>query len=202
VNKTYGVRTWQTLLCVGAASLLVACGEIGGAGQCNGADTTGMCVSIGSIFPEGTPDVDAFQTLDCDGNGIADDPEVITKHDASVSISAELFEGVTSPPAPAFVTFTSYVINYTPSPANQVIAPLLDDWVFGLDQKVNEGESITMTLEMIPIQTKAEYGNEGGSLLPAVYTATYTIMGTTQFNEEIVLQGSTSFNIGDFDNCG
>lgn len=202
MNKTYGVRIWQTLLCVGAASLLVACGEIGGAGQCNGVDVTGMCVTSDSITPVGTPDVDAFITLDCNLDGIADDPEPFTKHDASISISAVLLGGVTSPPAPAFVTFTSYVINYTPSPANQVIAPLLDGWVFDLNQKVNADESVTMTLEMIPIQTKVEYFNEGGSLLPAVYTATYTIMGTTQFNEEVVLQGSTSFNIGDFDNCG
>jgi hypothetical protein len=182
------------------------CGEIGGAGQCNGVDVTGLCITLESISPSSgggeSPDVDAFLNPDCNGDGVADDPEVFTKHDARAVFSAILMPGVDSPPAPAFVTFTNYTVTFQSSPTNQVTAPALNGHIFSAGQiKVNADSSVTATLEMIPIQTKDEYVNNGGSPIPAIYTATYTITGTTQFNKDVVLTGTTSFNIGNFDTC-
>jgi hypothetical protein len=159
-----------------------------------------MCVKIDSITPVDSSDVDAFQNTDCNGDGTTDDPEPFTKHDASVSFSAILLEGATSPPAPGFVTLTGYTVDYTPNPSNPVAAPALSSWSLGLTQGIDVDTSVTLPLEMVPVSTKLEYA-VGGSQVPAIYTATYTIMGTTQFNEDIVLQGVASFNIGEFDTC-
>jgi hypothetical protein len=200
------LKAFQGIL-TGLGLLIAAgCGEVGGAGQCNGVDVTGLCVTIDSIVPgtetEDTPDVDAFFNTDCNGDGVSDDPEVFTKHDADVTVSATLMPGVESPPAPAFVTFQSYTITYQASPTNQVTAPALSGHVFGGSEfKVNADQTFTTTLEMVPIQTKNQYVDNGGSGVPAIYTATYTLVGTTQFNEDIVLAGTASFNIGSFNTC-
>ncbi|HET6466708.1 MAG TPA: hypothetical protein VLY20_12765 [Nitrospiria bacterium] len=214
MNKVTGIKASRMWLSLGATALLgwvLGCGQIGGAGQCNGVDVTGACVSVDSVVPTDsvgfggdTPDVDVVENQDCDGDPTTQDPEKFGEHDAKVTIEADLMKDVTSPPAPAFITFTSYTIDYTPLATNLVTAPALTSQSFGpTSLKVNtDGSQATFTLEFVNFQTKEEYVNNGGSLYPpASYSAKYTFRGTSQFDQDVVLVGSATFNMGNYDNC-
>jgi hypothetical protein len=209
--RVTGWRLWLPLAATALAGLALGCGQIGGAGQCNGVDVTGVCVTVDAIVPTDpvgfgadTPDVDAVQEGDCDGDPTTVDPETFGEHDAKLSISATLMTGVNSPPAPAFITFTSYTVEYVPSSTNLVAAPALTTQSHGpFSMKVNtDGTSVTDTVEFVNLQTKKEYVDGGGSLYPpGSYSAKYTLKGTSQFSDDVVLIGSATFNIGDYDNC-
>lgn len=210
VNSGLGLVGRRSWMWAGLLFLAVGCGEIGGAGQCNGVDSTGMCVTLDSIQPNDTvtgfgitSDVDAFQTADCDGDLTTVDPELFGKHAADVQFTAFLMPQVTSPPAPAFVTWQSYTVEYIASPTNLVTAPALSTQVFAPDNiKLDADSFVKWTMEFVSSQTKAEYVAGGGSSWPpAYYTAIYTFSGTTQFNQGIVLKGSASFSIGNYNNC-
>ncbi|HEY5649515.1 MAG TPA: hypothetical protein VIU33_08450 [Nitrospiria bacterium] len=186
--------------------VLSGCGDIGGAGQCFGVENTGTCLTINSIEPttDGGPtsDVDAHFSTDCNGDGIDDDPEAGFSHTANITFSNSLLPGVTSPPAPQFVTLTNYSVVYVPNPNNLGSAPDLDGWTFSANNLLLDvGSNFTGEFEMVPIQTKLQYATLGGDTLPQFYTAVYSFTGTSQFNEDIVLQGTVSFAMGDFNNC-
>jgi hypothetical protein len=208
VNKAVKLRIWLSLGATAVLGAALGCGQVGGAGQCNGVDVVGACVAMESVVPTDpvgfggdTSDVDAVQTNPCPGTTTA---EKFGEHAAKVTISASLMKGVNSPPAPAFITFTSYTVEYSPSSTNLVSAPALTAQSFGpITMKVNaDGTSVTNTLEFVNFQTKEEYVSTGGSLYPpATYSAKYTLQGTSQFNQDVVLVGSASFNIGDYDSC-
>lgn len=185
--------------------LLLACGEIGGAGQCNGVEDSGVCVTVVGIQPfdqvQDTTDVDAYQTADCDGDPNSSDPEEFFKHQATVTISADLLPNLTIPPAPEFITITDYTIEYVPGASNLVFAPSLSPQVFGQTIRVDVNGSTSADLEFVPIQTKLQYVELGGDQRPAIYTVIYTFQGKTQFNKSFVVKGSTTANFGNFDNC-
>ena len=194
----------------GIVTLLLGCGEIGGSGQCFGVDATGMCLTIDSIQPTDTvtgfgdtSDVDIFQNPDCDLSTPEFETEAFGGHSADVSFTAALLEGVSSPPAPAFMTFETYTIEYVASPANTVTTPVLTTQFFSANSlKINADSSITATFEFVPIPTKDEYNSGGGDPSSvAIYTAFYTFQGKSQFNQDVVLKGSAGFNLGNFDNC-
>ncbi len=207
--SSHGRRTWGWFLGAMLGLILAGCGEVGGSGQCNGVDVIGACVTIDSIQARDavnaadTTSVDVSQNADCDGDPTTVDPEKWGDHSGSVTVSLALMPGVDSPPAPAFVTLTSYTVEYFPSPTNTVSAPPLTTMAFSASNvKVNAGESVTTSLQLVPTQTKVEYRNSGGSLVPAaIYTAAYTIHGTSQFNQDFVLKGQVGIELGSFDNC-
>ncbi|MBI3610669.1 MAG: hypothetical protein HY204_08220 [Nitrospirae bacterium] len=199
-------RAWRMLGTMAVLGLALGCGTVGGSGQCNGVDATGACITIDSIAPfdsisgKDTSSVDVIGAADC-GTGKA---EPFGDHSAKVTISATLMTGAKSPPAPGFIDFNGYTVLYTPSSTNLVTAPPLTTMSFpGAKIHVNtDGSSVTTTLELMNTQTKTQYVSGGGSLYPAAtYTATYTITGTTQFNQEVILIGSTTISIGNYDNC-
>jgi hypothetical protein len=211
VMRVTGGRKWLPLAATAMVGLALGCGQIGGAGQCNGVDVTGACVTVDGVVPtdpvgfgSDTPDVDAVQEADCDGDPTTVDFEKFGEHDAKISLSANLMTGVNAPPAPAYITFTSYTIEYIPSSTNLVAAPALTTQSHGpISMKVpTDGTSVTDTLEFVNFQTKKEYVDGGGSLYPpGSYSAKYTLKGISQFNDDVVLIGSATFNIGDYDNC-
>lgn len=211
INQARASRIWLSLGATAIVGIALGCGQVGGAGQGSGVDETGVFVSINGIVPtdtavsgKDTSDVDAFQTADCDPTTPVLDVEPFGKHSAKVAITATLMPGVTASPgpAPSSITFTHYQVDYTASPTNSVSAPALTSQPFNRTFLVNtDGSSLEETLEFVPIQTKVEYVSGGGSPTPAIYTAKYTITGTTEFNQPVVLIGSTDFNIGDFNNC-
>jgi hypothetical protein len=220
VNKVTGIKTSRVWLSLGVTALLglaLGCGSVGGAGQCDGVDVSGTCIVISSIVPtdpvgfgDDTPDVDAIQDQ-CDPGP----PAVFEpwgEHGAKLTISATLMPGVTAPPAPAFITLTSYTVDYTASPTNLDPQPPLTSQSFGPTTLAlnTDGTVVTFTLEFVNIQTKVEYapfngGTPNVQVLPAPtpgnYSAKYTIKGKTQFNDEFTLVGGTTFNISDYDNC-
>ena len=212
MNKINQARATRIGLSLGATAVLgiaLGCGEIGGAGQCFGVDETGVCVTIDSIVPTDTintadtSDVDAFQTADCDGDLTTVDPEPFGKHSATVAISVTLMPGVVSSqnggPAPSFVTITGYTIEYVAVTAG---APNLNAESYTAAQKIDAGASATMTLEFVSISNKALFGsNASSSGAPAQYQANYTITGTTEFVDPLILKGSTSFNMANYSHC-
>ena len=207
INQARASRIYLSLGATAALGILLGCGEIGGAGQCNGVDVTGMCVTLDSIQPvnvqgENTNDVDIFQDPDCDGDPETFDPEPFGSHGATVTISANLMPGVTSPPAPGFVTWEKYTVEYDPSPTNINFAPPLNIQEFGETIKVNADSSTESTLEMMPLPIKEQYVIDSGGFETTSYTVIYTFTGKTQFNQEIALKGSTSIIVGAFANCG
>lgn len=210
VNKIIQARTWRIWLSLGATAIVgmaLGCGQVGGAGQCNGVDVTGVCETVDSIVPTDplgaggdTSDVDAYQTAVC-SSGTS---EPFGEHKAKVTVSASLMRGVTSSAAPAFIVFTSYTIDYTPSPTNLIAAPSLTSQAFGpITLKVNsDGTPVTQTLEFVNTVTKKEYVDLGGSKNPAMtYSAKYTFKGTSEFNQDVALVGSASFTMGDYNYC-
>lgn len=213
VNKVMRItagRIWLPFAATAFVGLAMGCGQIGGAGQCNGVNITGMCVTVDSIQPTDTvtgfgdtSDVDAFQSADCDGDPATSDPEKFGKHSAKVTISATLMTGVSSPPAPAFVTWTGYTIDFVASSTNLVSAPSLSSQAFAADNlKVNADTPTTWTFEFVPSQTKSEYANNSGPQWPpATYSAIYTFKGETQFKQDVEIKSSASFNIGNYDLC-
>jgi hypothetical protein len=209
VNQARALRIWLSLGATAALGVALGCGEIGGAGQCFGVEVTGACVTIDSVVLTDTinnvdtSSVDAFQTADCDGDLSTIDAEPFGAHSAKVTFTVTLMPGVTSPPAPAFVTYTGYTIEYVESPTNLVTAPPLSTQIFAMRLKVDADSSVTDTVPFMLSQTKKEYRDGDGSRVPsASYTAIYTFIGTTQFLQDVVVKGSTAFTIGGFDNCG
>ncbi|MBI3810807.1 MAG: hypothetical protein HY283_01170 [Nitrospirae bacterium] len=211
MNKIIQARTWRIWLSLGATAIVgiaLGCGQVGGAGQCNGVDVTGACETVDSVVPTDplgaggdTPDVDAYQTAVCPTSGTA---EPFGEHKANVTISANLMPGVTSSAAPAFIEFTSYTIDYTPSPTNLIAAPPLTSQAFGpISFKVKtDGTQVTQTLEFVNTVTKKEYVDLGGSKNPAMtYSAKYTFKGTSEFAKDVALVGSATFNMGDYNYC-
>jgi hypothetical protein len=216
VKRIIGFGSWRTgmsWVALALFGLAFGCGTTGGGGQCDGADSSGMCATIDNIVPTDlvsgfgpTSSVDAFRLVsgDCDANGTADDPEPFGDHSALVTISANLIPNVTSPPAPEYVEFTGYTIEYIASPTNLIAAPPLATQVFSESWKVGADETVTKTLEFVSLQTKAEFFTAFGGVAPVApihYTAVYTISGKTQFDQDMTLVGSTAFSIGDFDAC-
>jgi hypothetical protein len=212
VKRIIGFGSWRTGMSWAALALFglaFGCGTTGGAGQCDGADSSGLCATIDAIIPTdlvsgfgATNKVDAyFSTNDCDGNGTPDDPEPWGDHSALVTISGNLFPNVTSPPAPEYVEFYGYTIQYEPSSNNLVPSPPLSSQAFTETWRVSANETVTKTLEFVAIQTKLEFQNTGGTVTPAFYTALYTIYGKTQFDQDIKLVGAATFEMGDYDAC-
>jgi len=208
VNQARALRVWLSLGATAALGILLGCGEIGGAGQCFGVDVTGLCLTVDSIVPtdtavsnEDTNAVDAFQFSDCDGDPLTLDFEPIGPHSAKVTISATLMPGVTSPPAPAFVTLEGYTVEFFPNPNNSGSSPALTGLIRTESVKINADSSLTATFELVPLDTKVEYVTNGGDTLPMNYSAIYTFTGKSQFFQDLVIQGATNFDIGSWDNC-
>jgi len=209
INRAKAWRVWLSLATTALVGIALGCGEIGGAGQCNGVDMTGLCLTVDSIIPtdtavtsKDTPDVDAFIIADCDGDPATVDVEPFGSHSAKVTLTASLMPGVNSPPAPAFVTLEGYTVAFTPNPNNSGSSPPLTGLIRTESIKINADSTLTFTLDLVPVDTKLEYVTNGGDVIPMYYSALFTLTGKSQFNQDLVIQGATSFDIGSFNNCG
>ncbi|MBI3994574.1 MAG: hypothetical protein HY349_01225, partial [Nitrospirae bacterium] len=143
VNRARVARIWLSLGATAALGIALGCGEIGGAGQCFGVEVTGLCLTVDSIVPtdtavsnEDTSAVDAFQ-FDCDPDPNVVEVEPIGPHSAKVTISATLMPGVTSPPAPAFVTLEGYTVAFSANPNNSGSSPVLTGLIRTESIKIN-----------------------------------------------------------------
>lgn len=188
--------------------LISACGEVGGSGQCGGAEDSGSCVRIESIIPSylgaNTSNVDAAQDACVDSTGAVTGIESFTDHGAAILVSNSSLPG-----APAnttrIVTLRDYSVEYSINrcPAGSVCPALtLLTVAPGQTTVIPANGSVSFTLPFVPLATKDEYVRLGGSLgtFPS-YTALYTITGTDAFNKSVSIQGAAEFTIGDFNNC-
>jgi len=199
---------------LGIAMLVASsCGDIGGSGQCGGAESSGICASIVSIVPTDTlngvttSDVDATQDpCTATGTGTGTGSATVEKwgeHAAIVTFSANLLPGVTAPPAASFVTFNQYSIVYTASPAGTA-GPPMASFTGGAPTTitVTTTGTVTVTLTLVSIAQKKAYVAAGGSLTtPSAYTATLTFTGTDEFGKSVSIQGETQFFIGNYATC-
>lgn len=207
MDKANSFDPIRTLLFLGGLLVVAGCGDVGGAGQCNNVEHSGICFTLDAIEPLDPEadavrmsDVDAFFT-DCDGDGIAD--EGMYSHPALLTLSARIQPGVVVPPAPAFVTWVNYSVFFTPNLSNGGVDPPLSGFERSMGSLLLEsGATAEEEIELIPIATKSEYQLGGGSLAPPQnYTVTVTVEGLDQFNERVVVQGTTTVNFADFVRC-
>ena len=197
---------WRAWFSMAGMVLLMGCGEVGGAGQCFGTGTSGLCVTLDSIVPTDkvtgfgdTNSIDAFQS-DCDGDTIPD--ETWGDHAVTVTFSAFLMPGVESPPAPSSVTWTNYLVTLVPNPSNQVSPPALTGYDYAFSGRLDTNSSLTVTLLLVSAQVKNEYVGASGSSNPgSIYTVSLQFIGKTEFNKTIVLGGQTTITMADFDHC-
>jgi hypothetical protein len=198
-------RRWcLELFLVGVLGILSACGNPGGEG-CGGIEDIVSCLSITSIQPTAneanTSDVDVVQNLDCNGDGVPNDPEPFTRHDANVTFANDAHPQASSS---LDVTIRRVSVSYTLTncPVGAVCPPLP-----GFTQEVSlvvpAGSATTGTFPLVPISTKQAFVSQGGSAtaFPA-YSAHYTFTAQTQFfSDTIEIEGNTGFVLGNFNFC-
>ena len=199
-------RRWlRYLFFAGLMFLLAGCDGPGGEG-CGGVDAFAACLNITRIQPiDGngteTSDVDVIFNPDCNGDGIRDDPEPFTRHDATVTFSNEAFPTADEGLPITVQRFTvSYSLVICPQDA---ICPPLSGFSETVSLSVPEGATVSGQFALVPISVKDEFIDQGGtaSAFPT-YSANYTFVGETDFFEDAVtLQSSVSFVMGNFNNC-
>ena len=199
-------RRW--LLCLffaGLMFLLQACGGPGGEG-CGGVDALVACLSITSIQPidgSGTEskDVDVTFNPDCNGDGILDDPEPFTRHDATVTFANDTFP---TAEAGLSVSIRSVTVSYSLIICPQgAICPPLTGFSETVNLSVPEGSTAIGQFAFVPISVKDEFIDQGGTATAfPTYSADYTFVGETDFFEDsITIQRSESFVMGSFNTC-
>lgn len=208
MSRFFGKNVLLGLIATGMAALLAACGEVGGSGQCGGIESNGVCLTVDSITPfylgGGTSSVDVSRNFDCEGDGVAstDDIEAFTSHQADVEFSAVSLVPAGSIAVPPFFTITSYQIDFFPNTGFATGPDLLSrrySETFRIDTD-STGNSIRLVL--VDLDGKDEWlANGGNDSEHPTYSARYTFFGTDAFDNEIVAQGVTTFEIGGFDYC-
>ncbi len=188
--------------------LISACGEIGGSGQCGGGEGTGSCLRIESITPQylekNRPSVDVVQ-VDCDASASTTKLEPMASHSAELVISNRPIPPLKKEDISDITLRSysiSYIVNRCPSGAT---CPALDLLLVNPGQTflVPADGSVTFTgLNFFPLDSKNEYrGKFGSTLAFPHYTANYRFTGTDSRQNPVSVEGSSSFEIGNFDNC-
>ncbi len=204
-------RGLRLLIGAGLFLPLLACGDIGGSGQCGGVDVSRACLKIESIAPTYEPsggptsDVDAYQDTCDPGPPVVF--ETITDHDATVTFSNKPVGDAPSNAIPD-VTITQYTITYTLNscPAGMT-CPAITPGPVTVFQTflIPANSTVSVDLKFVDLQMKIDYSNNAVPFPPPFlypsYTATYTFSGTDHFQHGVSATGFTEFTIGDYDNC-
>jgi hypothetical protein len=203
------------IMAIGIASLAVGCGG-GDSGQpgSSGSAETGTQLSI-AVTPTDTLNVDCFRNLDCNGDGVTDDPEPFTDHLATATITATTYDIPTQPGTGSGSTIflEHYTIEYVPE--NPAAPPLRMREIFNtivIPAPTNAATPTEMTASVIlaDLQTKREFreaiaaGNPiiaDPSAWPVRYTVVYNFYGENQFGSDVHVRVTTHATFGDFDNC-
>jgi hypothetical protein len=194
------------LFLVGVLGFLAACGNPGGEG-CGGIEDLVSCVSVSSIEPTSTAggassNVDAFfSTADCNGDGVPDDAEPFTDHNADITFANTTFLGASdSLPVTLRRLTISYSLNNCPTGA---VCPPLPTVTETTSLVILPEGTATATFPFVPLSVKQAYRTQGGSTFPPPsYNANYTFVAQTQnFADTFTIEASEGFTIGDFDLC-
>lgn len=216
LTKKWRFNQWGLFVLLGLL-VLAGCGDdqIGGAGQCGGADTSGLCVTVDLIIPgdgntDPTDSVDAFAELDCDGDPETNDGVLLFSHFANVTLSVENLIPTnlpgTTPGVPTFVTLTQYAIEYFSDVANVQPVPVLTNRVFNESIRIDVDGEMTTTLTFVEFQQKAEYREAALQQFPGLnpihsYTAKYTFSGQDSLGNSVSVAAFKQFEMGDFNSC-
>lgn len=184
---------------------ITSCGESG----CGGASDTGICLNVDSIVPTDiagtdTSSIDMVWTTDCDGDTTTDDPEEFGSHSATVTISATLLSGATSPPAGTKVVITRYKVEFSVSPGYS--GPSFSTMEYYTTINVTVGGSTSATVNLMTEEMKKPYVPELGGTGSwtydwPVYTVTYTFYGQDEYGNDVSASAFKEVTIGGFDNC-
>lgn len=227
MKRRIGRKILLGLLGTGLLGFLYACGEVGGSGQCGGAEDSGACIKIESIIPTydvgggSTSNADAFIDIcDIDEETGEITVEEMTDHGATVTFRNEPLPGADPATVPD-VTITQYTLTYSLNncPAGAICPTLSTQTVTpGETLLIPANGTVSRDLKFVDLAKKMEYatgigddmfGVPFGSLVHTLasleypsYTVTYRFQGTDIFNNPIELVGYSEFTIGDYDNCG
>jgi hypothetical protein len=202
-----------------ASSLLLGC-DADTRDDCGGVGDVVSCVSIDSIVPVGGPvgsgtetsNVDALQSA-CTGGEL----ESFTDHSAEITFANRQFPGGDGTQVDIGGSLLLTILNYTVSyslndcPPRATGCPALTGFSVSPGQTftIPINGAVTQSFPLVPLRVKEEYVAEGGHLgssqfgfpFPS-YTATYVFTGRTDFfSDDIHIEGSTEFTIGNFNNC-
>jgi hypothetical protein len=148
-----------------------------------------------------------------------DSVEPFTDHNASITFANRPFPSADTPTpvesdGTLLLTILNYSVSYTLNdcPSRATGCPALTGFSVSPGQTftIPTNSSVTQTFPLVPLRVKEEYVAEGGQLgasdfgfpFPS-YTATYVFTGRTDFfSDDILIEGSTEFTIGNFNNCG
>lgn len=189
---------------------ITSCGDVGGGGGGGGAADTGIYLNVDTIVPTDisvteTPSIDMVWTQDCNADGIADDPETpFGAHTATVTISAILLPGATSPPAATKVVITKYRVEFTVSPG--YAGPAFPTLEYNTNINVTVGGSSSATVNLMTEELKKPYVSQLGGTGSwtygwPVYTVTYTFYGQDDQGNDVSASSFTTVTIGGFNKC-
>jgi len=205
-----------------ASCILLGC-EADTRDDCGGLGGVVSCVSIDSIVPiagtGGTETSNVDAVLSSCSN---DDVEEFTDHNANITFSNHQFPASTGTigdgtqvdiDGSLLLTIVNYTVSYTLNhcPSNATGCPALTGFSVSPGQTftIPNESSVTREFPMVPLRVKEEYVAKGGQItltefgapFPS-YTATYVFTGRTDFfSDDIRIEGSTEFTIGNFDSC-
>lgn len=192
--------------------VITSCGDIGGGGGGGGASDTGIYLNVNSIVPrdaivgKDTSSIDMTWNQDCsnDGTTTITDIEKFGAHSATVTISATLLQGATSPPAGTKVFITKYKVEFTVSPGYS--GPSFPTLEYNTNINVTVGGSSSTTVNLMTEELKKPYVSQLGGTgswtfgLP-VYTVTYTFYGQDDRGRDVSASAFKEVTIGGFNNC-
>ena len=208
MRATHVIAALRALALILAGLALSSCGdEAGGGGACGGVDNNGVCLFISSIEPFDTNgstinvDVPVVSPTDCNGDGVFDDPEPFSDHDAVVTFGAFTIGNVPTTTTRIFiVSYTiSYAINLGSGPG-----PVVPSVTIGTGSiiEVPTNGSVQATVTIFNQAQKAAFAADlafvGGE--PS-YFARYTFNGEDEFGNTVFTQASTQILLADFNNC-
>jgi hypothetical protein len=199
IKSPFKILSLLTLFTL-AVFFMNSCGGVGGGGSGGGCEDSGSCLSIESLSPVTTADVDAYQDGCCSGDATLTDctTEVYYRHDATVTITNSDLPGATD--TSTNVTITKHTITYTPQTPG---APSLTGQTYYTSFVVPADGDATMQVEMVPIAVKDEFVAKGGLALiyPVSYSVKYKFTGRDVYGNTVWCEGSVSVRMGDFITC-
>jgi hypothetical protein len=185
----------------------------GAGGGCGGSEASVNCLNVVRITPTSTisgdtSNVDALRDQCRDLTGTVISIEPFGDHDALVTLANTQFSTATAPTShPLDIGTLGFSVTYTLNqcPAAARGCPPLTGFTSGETIAIPAGQTVTVQLPFVPVSVKNQYVQAGGELGIAApsYTATYTFTAQTiGLIDTFTVQGSTSFTITDFNNCG
>ncbi len=200
-----------------ASCILLGC-EAEVSEECGGVGGVVSCLSIDGIQPSNvsgnpTTNVDAVASICTDGT-----TETFGDHNAEVTFSNTPFPGVdgtslATADGSQRIVITGYSVTYTLNncPAAATACPALTGFsIRGTTLTVPANGTVTGTFAFVPLSVKEEYVAEGGETsgtgsgapYPS-YSVNYMFSAQTEFfDDDITIQGSAEFTIGNFNLCG